>query len=206
MSKAAGTWATDRAAARRSACWCTPCSRRRRSTPPADELDDARRVEARVLGLDESDAVAAAATVERVLPHDVLGARRAAAAAARAAAKRRSPARLPTARWSRESSISRSKRKAAGPSSTTRPIARSPPPARSGIGGRWRSMRRRSRRRPAAGGRCPRARVTGHGEKLGSQRSNGKRRNRWEDPPLLRSPFPPYLPTGTGARGAPVRR
>jgi len=52
-------------------------------------LDTIANVEARVLGLDESAAIAAAETVGRVLQHDVLG--RARAAAARGLCRRESP-------------------------------------------------------------------------------------------------------------------
>ncbi len=52
-------------------------------------LDTIARVEARVLGLGESAAIAAAETVDRVLQHDVLG--RARAAATRGACRRESP-------------------------------------------------------------------------------------------------------------------
>jgi ATP-dependent exoDNAse (exonuclease V) beta subunit len=56
---------------------------------PRDVLDTIARVEARILGLDETEAVAAAETVARVLQHDVLG--RARAAAARGACRREAP-------------------------------------------------------------------------------------------------------------------
>ena len=52
-------------------------------------LDDIARVEARVLGLPEADAIAAADRVERVLRHELLG--RARAAAARGACRRETP-------------------------------------------------------------------------------------------------------------------
>ena len=52
-------------------------------------LDELAAIEARVLGLSEDDAAAAAAVVERVLAHDLLV--RARAAAARGACRRETP-------------------------------------------------------------------------------------------------------------------
>ena len=136
-------------AARASASSCMPCSRRRRSTPtvkPSDALTD---VQGRMLSA-PADEIAAAAETRRARARRTTCSR----ARARGGRARRVPTRdaadavrSPTARWSKASSISRSKRTARGPSSTTRPIASLRRPARIATVVRSRSTRRPLRRR-----------------------------------------------------------